>query len=241
MKASENQDDLTAFEAETTEERSVDRRPYETHDRFDPEFDILYSGLAIIQKPKGDIPSNKGFGPSTVTQIVDLENGNRMVWWLSNRFEQEHLHRAVNEILEKGGDFPIEVKFSRRKKVAQQSGNTYNQLLLKVVAWGDDVKGDLGVAPHEDPSNDGSPMTVDRPAPTVNAPNDPASLAQWQLLKKSLGDKGVNLTTTDDVILSILELGIEVGSDELCLGDRPLGTGTLNKGKASDIISALIG
>ena len=57
---------------------------YVVTDRFVAEQGTLYQGFAIVRTPNYDIPSQKGFGPSTAVEIARLDDGRRFTWWVSN-------------------------------------------------------------------------------------------------------------------------------------------------------------
>ena len=56
-------------------------------DRFTAEQGHYYSNFAIVRTPNYEIPSQKGYGPSTAVTIADLSDGRRYTWWVSNTFE----------------------------------------------------------------------------------------------------------------------------------------------------------
>jgi len=113
-------------------------RRYVVTDRFVAEQGTLYQGYAIVRTPKYDIPSQKGYGPSTAVEIARLDDGRRFTWWVSNTFEQEQLKRTIDSSAENGLDFPLEVAFVRHQKMSK-NGNQYNKLTIEVINNGESV------------------------------------------------------------------------------------------------------
>jgi hypothetical protein len=242
MKTSKDPNDLAELAKETEEERAVERRPFEERDRFQPDQNVVYAGIAIIRV--GDpVPSTRGYGPSTPVDVVDLGDGNRLTWWVQNQYEQEHLRSAVDRATAKDKGFPMEVIFSRVQRTSASTGNTYNAMDIRVIRCGNDIEGNLGLDTSDNPSNDGSVFRNDQTnsanSVSVKNPNDPASDAQWGTIRKNL-DKVLGAWDRDDVIASLLKADIEVSDDELAGDKGRFGSGSLKKGKASTIISHLM-
>ncbi len=107
-------------------------------DRFTAEQGHYYNNLAIVRSPNYDIPSTKGFGPSTAVTIADLSDGRRHTWWVSNTFEQERLVKTIDATIANGGSYPMAIEFVRHKKMSK-NGNEYNVLSIQVVDSGDSV------------------------------------------------------------------------------------------------------
>ena len=85
-----------------------------------------------------NIPSQKGYGPSTAVEIARLDDGRRFTWWVSNTYEQEQLKRTIDSSAENGLAFPLEVAFVRHKKMSK-NGNQYNKLTIEVINNGESV------------------------------------------------------------------------------------------------------
>ena len=107
-------------------------------DRFTAEQGHYYSNFAIVRTPNYDIPSQKGYGPSTAVTIADLGDGRRYTWWVSNTFEQERLVKTLDNAISNGQSYPFEVEFVRHKKMSK-NGNEYNVLSIGITNSGDDV------------------------------------------------------------------------------------------------------
>ena len=131
-------DEAEAFISRLEAQVADTPRRYVVTDRFVAESGTLYQGFAIVRTPNYDIPSQKGFGPSTAVEIARLDDGRRFTWWVSNQYEQEHLKRTIDVSAEKGLDFPLEVQFVRHKKVSK-NGNEYNKLTIEVINNGESV------------------------------------------------------------------------------------------------------
>ena len=114
------------------------RRFVET-ERFVAEQGSLYTNLAIVKEPNYDIPSQKGYGPSSAVELARLDDGRRLTWWVSNTFEQEQLKRTIDGAIANDASYPLEVQFVRHKKMSK-NGNEYNKLSIEVVNNGDAVE-----------------------------------------------------------------------------------------------------
>jgi len=133
-------DAATAFleRVEATRAESSGPRFKVNTDRFTANMGEFYSNMAIVRTPNYDIPSTKGFGPSTAVTLASLDDGRRYTWWVSNTFEQERLQKTVDNAIENGANYPLSVEFVRHKKMSK-NGNEYNVLTIQVVASGEDV------------------------------------------------------------------------------------------------------
>tara|TARA_B100000073_G_scaffold62805_1_gene46467 strand:+ start:245 stop:748 length:504 start_codon:yes stop_codon:yes gene_type:complete len=133
-------DEASAFLERVEADRAANAGPRfrVNTDRFTAEQGHYYSNLAIVRTPNYDIPSQKGYGPSTAVTIADLSDGRRFTWWVSNTFEQERLQKTIENTISNGGSFPMEVEFVRHKKMSK-NGNEYNVLSIAVINSGDDV------------------------------------------------------------------------------------------------------
>ena len=132
-------DEAEAFVSRLEAEVAEKPRRFVSTDRFNAEQGTLYQNFAIVRTPNYDIPSQKGYGPSTAVEIANLDDGRRLTWWVSNQYEQEHLKRAVDVAEENGLSFPLEIQFVRHKKVSK-NGNEYNKLTIEVINSGEDVE-----------------------------------------------------------------------------------------------------
>ena len=134
-------DEAAAFvsrrEAEVAE--NAGPRRFVDTERFIAEQGSLYTNIAIVREPNYDIPSQKGFGPSTAVELARLDDGRRLTWWVSNQYEQEQLKRIVDGAIANEGAYPLEVQFVRHKKVSK-NGNEYNKLTIEVISNGEDVE-----------------------------------------------------------------------------------------------------
>tara|TARA_R110000765_G_scaffold57935_3_gene113218 strand:- start:755 stop:1252 length:498 start_codon:yes stop_codon:yes gene_type:complete len=129
---------VSRMEAEV--ENNTGQKRFVETDRFVAEQGSLYTNLAIVKEPNYDIPSQKGFGPSSAVELARLDNGRRLTWWVSNTFEQEQLKKTIDGAIANDASYPLEVQFVRMKKVAKESGNEYNKLQIEVVNNGDAVE-----------------------------------------------------------------------------------------------------
>ena len=91
-------DEASAFLERVEADRAANAGPRMrvNTDRFTAEQGHYYNNLAIVRTPNYDIPSQKGFGPSTAVTLADLGDGRRYTWWVSNTFEQETLYCGLS-------------------------------------------------------------------------------------------------------------------------------------------------
>jgi len=133
-------DEASAFLERVEADRAANDSPKfrVNTERFTAEQGHYYSNYAIVRTPNYEIPSQKGFGPSTAVTIADLGDGRRYTWWVSNTFEQERLQKTLENAISNGQSYPFEVEFVRHKKMSK-NGNEYNVLSIAVTNSGDDV------------------------------------------------------------------------------------------------------
>jgi hypothetical protein len=133
-------DEASAFLERVEADRAANAGPRMrvNTERFTAEQGHYYNNLAIVRTPNYDIPSQKGFGPSTAVTLADLGDGRRYTWWVSNTFEQERLQKTIDGSVSNGGSYPLEVEFVRHRKTSK-NGNEYNVLSIQVTNSGEDV------------------------------------------------------------------------------------------------------
>ena len=134
-------DEAAAFVSRKEAEAADNAGPrrYVDTERFVAEQGSLYTNLAIVKEPNYDIPSQKGYGPSSAVELARLDDGRRLTWWVSNQFEQEQLKRTIDGAIANDASYPLEVQFVRHKKVSK-NGNEYNKLTIEVINSGDTVE-----------------------------------------------------------------------------------------------------
>jgi hypothetical protein len=218
--------------------------------RFIPEIGVVHERIAILHEPSWSVESNRGWGDSVAVNIVDLETGERMVWWFSaqspsgrNSIFHDRLKSMLEASFLEGHNYPIEFKFKIVENLSQKTGNTYKELRPIFVAAGDQVKGNMGVDSRDDPRNDESIPSKDTVKPTSKPKYDEATKTQWDSLTRALGDIFGEYTATD-VITWFSEKGIEVSSEELIgspdgKGLPRIGFGNLDSEKATQMIALL--
>jgi hypothetical protein len=133
-------DEATAFLDRVEADRAANAGPKfrVNTDRFTAEQGHYYSNFAIVRTPNYEIPSQKGYGPSTAVTIADLSDGRRYTWWVSNTFEQERLQKTLENAVSNGDSYPFAVEFVRHKKMSK-NGNEYNVLSIAITDSGDAV------------------------------------------------------------------------------------------------------
>lgn len=77
------------------------------------------------------------YGVSTAVRVIEPSEGRRQTLWLTG-YEQEHLKNFVQNSLDNGGSYPLEVQFVRHK-VEGRNGRTYNRFSAKLLSSGEDV------------------------------------------------------------------------------------------------------
>jgi len=248
MKENTEQD---AFDAEWEASGRAEVTPAlgQTNNRFKPEVGVLYDRMAILYEPTWAVESNRGWGDSCAVNLVDLTNGERMVWWFSaqspsgrNSIFHDRLKNMLESAFLKGHDYPIEFKFKIVENESQRTGNMYKELRPIFVASGDDIEGDLGVDPRNDPRNDASIPSKEKAKP-AKAVEPSATETQWDTIKRGFGDV-LGEYTAADAIKWLSGQDIDVTSEELVgspdgKGLPRIGYGTLSVDKATEIVAAL--
>ena len=221
------------------------------NDKFKPELNTVYDRLAILREPSWNIPSrNPGWAPSVAVNLVNLENGHRMDWWFSSTDSRgnvsifhDRLKTMLDKAKEEGHTYPIEFTFRIQERESRASGNTYKVLQPMFVASGNNIEGDLGVDPRDNPANDASiPASVKSAVPHSHA--NRASSEQWTTLKTLVADLFPKGYTLDEVVslvnLSLPNISAEqMGGSPDGTGLARLGHGTLSKTDAAEVINAL--
>ena len=221
------------------------------NDKFKPAVGEVYDRLAILREPSWEIPSkNPTWQPSVAVNIVNLENGHRMDWWFSsttatgrNSIFRDRLSAMLDKAKDDGHYYPMEFKFKIVERTSQYTGNTYRELQPIFVASGDDIEGNLGVDPRDDPNNDASvpsKTTTVPKAPTGNAATD----EQWSSIKTMLREVLEEGYTVDDAVEWLNEKEISVSKENLSgspdgTGLSRIGYGNMSKSLAVDVLSVL--
>lgn len=221
------------------------------NDKFKPAVGEVYDRLAILREPSWEIPSkNPTWQPSVAVNIVNLENGHRMDWWFSstsasgrNSIFRDRLSIMLETVKKAGHHYPIEFKFKIVERTSQHTGNTYKELQPMFVASGDDIEGDLGVDPRDNPSNDASiPSKVTATPPSNNG--NRATDEQWSSVKTLLRDVLEDGYTVDDAVELLTSKDLEITKEHLSgspdgTGLSRIGYGTMSKDLATDVLSVL--
>ena len=154
------------------------------NDKFKPEVGKVYDRIAILREPSWEIPSkNPTWAPSVAVNIVNLRDGNRMDWWFAstssngrNSIFRDRLSAMLEKAKEDGHHYPIEFKFRIRERESKFTGNTYKELQPIFVASGNNIEGDLGVDPRDNPAND---MSIPSQSTGNTLSTNNATQAQW--------------------------------------------------------------
>jgi len=220
------------------------------NDKFKPELNTVYDRLAILREPSWNIPSrNPGWAPSVAVNLVNLENGHRMDWWFASTDSRgntsifhDRLKAMLTKAKEEGHHYPIEFKFRIQERESRASGNTYKVLQPMFVASGNNIEGDLGVDPRDNPNNDPSiPASVSAAVPN-NA--NRATSEQWTTIKSALAQlfpTGYTLPEVASLIaMSVPSITVDhLGGSPDGTGLARLGHGTLSNTDATEVINAL--
>jgi len=218
------------------------------NDKFKPEIGVVYDRIAILREPSWEIPSkNPTWAPSCAVNVVNLKDGNRMDWWFAstssngrNSIFRDRLSAMLEKAKEDGHNYPIEFKFRIRERESKFTGNTYKELQPIFVASGNNIEGDLGVNPRDNPANDIS-IPSQSTGSTLSTNN--ATQAQWDQinsLAKDIFPQGYTAQQLLDAINAAVEEGhltlqSLVGSGSI----KIVGKGDLSEGDATEAIKAL--
>lgn len=218
------------------------------NDKFKPEIGVVYDRIAILREPSWEIPSkNPTWAPSVAVNVVNLEDGNRMDWWFAstssngrNSIFRDRLSAMLDKAKEDGHNYPIEFKFRIRERESKFTGNTYKELQPIFVASGDNIKGDLGLNPRDDPAND---ISIPAQSSALSQLVEKASSNQWTTIKdlaKEIFPEGYTATQLLDAINAAVEEGhltlqSLIGSGSI----KIVGKGDLSAEDATHAIKAL--
>lgn len=219
------------------------------NDKFKPEVGKVYDRIAILREPSWEIPSkNPTWAPSVAVNIVNLRDGNRMDWWFAstssngrNSIFRDRLSAMLEKAKEDGHHYPIEFKFRIRERESKFTGNTYKELQPIFVASGNNIEGDLGLDPRDNPAND---MSIPSQSTGNTLSTNNATQAQWDQingLAKVIFPEGytaqqlldvINLGYQDDSELKLVNL---VGTGPI----KTVGKGNLSEDDADFVINTL--
>lgn len=219
------------------------------NDKFKPEVGKVYDRIAILREPSWEIPSkNPTWAPSVAVNIVNLRDGNRMDWWFAstssngrNSIFRDRLSAMLEKAKEDGHHYPIEFKFRIRERESKFTGNTYKELQPIFVASGNNIEGNLGLDPRDNPAND---MSIPSQSTGNTLSTNNATQAQWDQingLAKVIFPEGytaqqlldvINLAYQDDSELKLVNL---VGTGPI----KTVGKGNLSEDDADFVINTL--
>jgi hypothetical protein len=170
-----------------------------------------------------------------------------MDWWFAstssngrNSIFRDRLSAMIDKAKEEGHNYPIEFKFRIRERTSQFTGNTYKELQPIFIASGNNIEGDLGVDPRDNPNNDISiPAQSSAPSQLL----EKASSHQWTTindLAKQIFPEGYTAQQLLDAINAAVEEGhltlqSLVGSGSI----KIVGKGDLSEEDATHAIKAL--
>jgi len=236
------------------EEHSI-KKQRASQSRFVPVINHIYHNMAILEEPNWRVESAKGYGPSVAVPLVNLDNGDRSTWWFSSLNPSDGLsilHENLRTVLDAakgdGHHYPMHLNFVVHENIARRSGRPYKTVTSSVLLSGQDVQGNLGVDPKDDPNNDPSIQTtviVSDVKPASNPTSDNASGQQWtaiQALAKEVLGEGFSADSLSEHLSAASETSFQ--AEELS-GTPPegglarIGLGTLSRQKASLAITIL--
>jgi len=247
-----NQDKTAAFDAEWNAHGRAVVTPARggNADKFKPELNTVYDRLAILREPSWEIPSkNPTWAPSVAVNLVNLENGHRMDWWFAstssngrNSIFRDRLTAMLEAAKEQGHNYPIEFKFRIQERTSEHTGNTYKLLQPMFVASGNNIKGDLGLNPRDDPNNDES--IPSQGAKVVSHADNRATDEQWSSIKNLLLKVLGTGYSAEDVVAWFAENNIAIHKDDISgspdgTGLPRIGYGKLHKDTATVLVNAL--
>ena len=219
-------------------------------DKFKPELNTVYDRLAILREPSWEIPSkNPTWAPSVAVNLVNLENGHRMDWWFAstssngrNSIFRDRLTAMLEAAKEQGHNYPIEFKFRIQERTSEHTGNTYKLLQPMFVASGNNIKGDLGLNPRDDPNNDAS--IPSQGAKVVSHADNRATDEQWSSIKNLLLKVLGTGYSAEDVVAWFSENDIAIHKDDISgspdgTGLPRIGYGNLHTETATVLVNAL--
>ena len=124
---------------------------FEDRSTLKAERDVLYEGY-ILEGHTANIESKQGYDPSTAVRLTRCEDGEKMTLWVSG-FEAQHFEQylgrwAKQDIGAVGTDSttgalkiisPVKISFMRTQAVSNKTDRTYNKLVVRLDAHGEDV------------------------------------------------------------------------------------------------------
>ena len=247
-----NQDKTAAFDAEWNAHGRAVVTPARggNADKFKPELNTVYDRLAILREPSWEIPSkNPTWAPSVAVNLVNLENGHRMDWWFAstssngrNSIFRDRLTAMLEAAKEEGHNYPIEFKFRIQERTSEHTCNTYKLLQPMFVASGNNIKGDLGLNPRDDPNNDAS--IPSQGAKVVSHADNRATDEQWSSIKNLLLKVLGTGYSAEDAVAWFAENDISIEKDNISgspdgTGLPRIGYGNLNTSLATEMVNTL--
>ena len=247
-----NQDKTAAFDAEWNAHGRAVVTPARggNADKFKPELNTVYDRLAILREPSWEIPSkNPTWAPSVAVNLVNLENGHRMDWWFAstssngrNSIFRDRLTAMLEAAKEEGHNYPIEFKFRIQERTSEHTGNTYKLLQPMFVASGNNIKGDLGLNPRDDPNNDAS--IPSQGAKAVSHADNRATDEQWSSIKNLLLKVLGTGYSAEDVVAWFSERKIAINKKDISgspdgTGLPRIGYGNLHRDTATVLVNEL--
>ena len=136
----------------------------------------------------------------------------------------------------------IEFKFRIQERTSEHTGNTYKLLQPMFVASGNNIKGDLGLNPRDDPNNDAS--IPSQGAKVVSHADNRATDAQWSSIKNLLLKVLGTGYSAEDAVAWFAENDISIEKDNISgspdgTGLPRIGYGNLNTSLATEMVNTL--
>ena len=156
----------------------------------------------------------------------------------------ETAYPLLEKAKEDGHHYPIEFKFRIRERESKFTGNTYKELQPIFVASGNNIEGNLGLDPRDNPANDLSIPSNSTGSPAQTVLNK-ATQAQWDqinALAKEIFPQGY----TAQQLLDAINMAVDEGNITLqaLVGSgsvKIVGKGDLSEHDATEAIKALQG
>jgi len=133
-------DFLNSVEKQVSEHReSYGTGEIEERETLKAERDILYEGY-ILEGYTSDVQGK--YGTNTAIRLTSAD-GDKLTLWV-NGYEEEHfLQFMASRVNQAGHELPVKVSFFRTQRTAEKTGRTYNKILFRLDAQGQDIQFEL--------------------------------------------------------------------------------------------------
>ena len=146
MSEDTNQTNLDDFMGEVKTQEEDHRKAYggnasgEFEDRttLKAERDKLYEGY-ILEGYTSAIDGQ--YGKNTAARLTSA-TGEKLTLWVSG-YEEQHFVQFCERLDKQGTTLPVKISFARTQKTAEKSGRTYNRIMIRLDASGEEVQLEL--------------------------------------------------------------------------------------------------